>query len=136
MKAKVVIWIKRYGWAEVMGFIGASSGGIVTNILFSNSIITALGGTWGENIGYYGSIIIKDSRKQNNFFKILRNLLLEFGPAECFDSFLVRPFTLYIFPKLLNNLPLGLVAGKFTADFIFYIPTIIAYELKNKFLKH
>jgi len=135
MKTKIKNWIKRYGPAEIFGLIGAVSGGMIANILFKSFIITALGGTWGENLGYYGSIIIKDFKKQKNFFKILRNLLIEFGPAEYFDSFLIRPFSLYIFPKLLNNLPLGLVIGKFAADFLFYIPTIITYELKNKFLK-
>jgi hypothetical protein len=141
---KIKYWLKRYGPAEVMGFIGAVSGGMITNILFGNSVVTALGGTWGENISYYGTVILKDLKKQKEkhfklsfkiIIKLLRNLILEFGPAECFDSFLIRPFTLYIFPKILNNLPLGLIIGKFAADFIFYIPTIIAYELKNKFIK-
>ena len=114
-----------------MGLAGALLGGINTNILFNNPVVTAIGATWGENFCYYGSIVIKDLKKQKEkkYLKLLRNLFLEFGPAEFFDSFLVRPFTLYIFPKLLNNLPLGLIIGKFAADIIFYIPTIIAYEL-------
>ena len=62
-------------------------------------------------------------------------MVLEFGTAEFLDSFVIRPFTMYIFPLLTHNLVLGLLVGKFVADIIFYIPTIIAYELRVKFGK-
>lgn len=61
--------------------------------------------------------------------------MVEFGTAEYLDSFIVRPFAMYFFPKLLNNITLGLIAGKFAADGIFYIPTILSFELRKKYLK-
>ncbi len=134
MKRKISTWIKRYLPAEILAVIGALLGGLIINVLFRNSVLTALGATWGENIGYYGIIILRDLKKQRHVFKVIRNLILEFGPAEYLDSFLIRPFMMYFFPRILNNLTLGLIAGKFAADFIFYIPTIISYELKNKFI--
>ena len=79
----------------------------------------------------------KDNKKYNfvSFLKNIRNLILEFGVSEVLDSFLVRPFTMYIFPLLIGNLQLGILVGKLAADVIFYIPTIIAYELRKKHLK-
>ena len=85
-------------------------------------------------------IIFRDLRKHKKInsiilLKTIRNLILEFGTGEYLDSFFIRPFAMYIFPKLLNNLTLGIIVGKFAADAIFYIPTIISFELKNKFLE-
>jgi len=104
---KIKIWLKRYLPAEIFATTCALLGGGITNLLFHNPILTALGSTWGENLGYYGTIIF---------------------------SFIIRPFAMYIFPKITHNLYLGLIIGKLTADITFYIPTIIAFELKNKFL--
>lgn len=144
MKTKLKRWLGRYGPAELLAILGSFLSGIVINALYNNLVLTALAATWGENIGYYGAIIISDVRKARSkhgkltlliVFKLLRNLFLEFGPAEYLDSFIVRPFCMYLFPTLLKNVALGLIAGKFAADFIFYIPTIVAFELRNKFIK-
>lgn len=143
MKKKIKVWVKRYLLAEIFAVFGALIGGVIINITFHNLILTALGGTWGENISYYGTIILRDLKKLKEkhkritifiVIKLIRNLILEFGPSEYFDSFIIRPFTMYVFPLILHNLYLGLIVGKFSADIIFYIPTIISYELRNKFL--
>ena len=144
MKVKIKKWINRYLLAETSAVIGTLLGGILTNMIFHNRVFTALGGTWGENIGYYSIIVLKDIRRSREIhnkitfiilIKTIRNLFVEFGPAEFLDSFFVRPFFMYVFPKILNSLSLGLIAGKFSADLVFYIPTIILYELRNKLLK-
>lgn len=143
MKDKVKRWLRRYLPGEIFGTIGALIGGLVINTMFHNLILTAIGATWSENIGYYGVIFYRDLLKARHkhkkitlmrVCKIIRNLILEFGPSEYFDSFLIRPLSMYLFPTILNNLSLGLIIGKFVADIIFYIPTIIAFELRNKFL--
>lgn len=140
MKSKIKSWLKRYLVAEIFAIFGALIGGISINIISRNAIFTAFGATWGENIGYYGIILFNDLKKHRSKFthivllKTLRNLILEFGPAEYLDSFVVRPFTMYFFPGILNNLTLGLIVGKLSADIIFYIPTIVSYELRKKIL--
>src|SRR5882762_10258669 len=144
MRIKLKIWLKRYLPAEIFGIIGALVGGTTINIFFHDATLTALAGTWGENIGYYGTIVFKDLKKQKEIhnkitfsilIKTVRNLFLEFGPGEYFDSLIIRPFAMYLFPKLLHNLALGFVVGKLAADITFYFPTIISYELKNRFFK-
>ncbi len=142
MKAKIKTWIHRYLPSEFFAVIGALSGGYLFNTIFNNPVLTALGGTWGENTGYYGSLVIRDTLKNRpntkNLFRAilrtLRNLFLEFGVSEYLDGFFVRPFAMYTFSRLLNNLALGLIIGKLAADMIFYIPTIISYELRTKIL--
>ncbi len=143
MKTRISEWVKRYGPPEACALIGTLVGGTVCQWIFRNGVISAIGGTWGENVGYYGTIILRDLKHQRKLhgivnktliLKIIRNLVVEFGPSEYLDSFLIRPFLMYIFPKVTNNLMIGLILGKFTADIIFYIPTIISYELRKRFL--
>lgn len=62
-------------------------------------------------------------------------MFFEFGVAEYFDSFVMRPTMMYLMPRITGNLTLGLILGKFTADVTFYVPTIIFYELRKKYLK-
>jgi len=144
MKGKIIDWIKRYLPAEIFAIIGALVGGSIIHLQFNNPILTALGGTWGENIGFYGYIISTDIRKRKKkdkeitplgALKILRDLILEFGAGEYLDSFVIRPFAMYYFPTLLNNVPLGLLLGKLTADVTFYIPTIFSYEMRKKYVR-
>ena len=144
MRTRLMGWFKRYLPAEIFALIGALAGGMIIDFTFHNAVLTALGGTWGDNIGYYGTIILMELSRQREkqkslsfiaLFKTARNILLEFSTAEYLDSFFIRPFALYFFPKLLNNVALGLIVGNLVTDVTFYIPTIISYELRKKFLK-
>ena len=118
MRWKIREWSKRYLPSEIIASVTAISSAIIADLFIKNSIITALAGTWGENAGYYGSIVIRDiliSRRKNgilkieNYIRILRNLLLEFGTAEMLDCFFIRPFTMYFFPSVIKNIPAGSV---------------------------
>ena len=142
VQSKMSEWLKRYLPAEFCGIIGVAIGGNLTNILFHNAALTAVGGTIGENIGYYGKIVYADMltrRKKDQkitlkgMIKVVRNTIVEFGVAEYLDL-IIRPFCLYMFPKIIGNIFFGLFVGKFAADIIFYIPTIIFYEIRKKFI--
>lgn len=141
---KIKHWLARYLPSEILAVIGALLGGLVADALFHNGITTAIGAMAVENTCYFGSLTYRELKRQKqkhkkNTLKVIirtaRNLILEFGPAEYIDATLVRPFAQYFFPKLLGNIALGLIVGKFAADAIFYVPTIISYELRKKFLK-
>ena len=144
MRWKIREWSSRYLLSEIIASVTAISAAIIADLFIKNSILTAIAGTWGENAGYYGSIVIRDiliSRRKNgilkieNYIRILKNLLLEFGIAEMLDSFFIRPFTMYFFSFVIKNIPIGILLGKLSADIIFYIPTIFSYELRKKYLK-
>lgn len=144
MKEKILEWIKRYLPAEVGATIGAISGAIITNLLFKNDYLSAFAGTWGENLFYYSLILYQDLQKRKErdekitligFWKVIRNMLFEFSLGEIIDSFLIRPTAMYFFPKIIGNFVIGIFIGKIVADVIFYIPTIIFYELKKIIFK-
>lgn len=145
MKHKIKEWVQRYLPAEIVATVGALTFASVSYNITGNGIISAYMGTIGENIGYYGYITLKDinhSKKhheKNNkkygivsFLKNIRNLILEFGFSEFLDSFFVRPFCMYVFPIIIGNYITGIIIGKIVADIVFYVPTIIAYELRKK----
>lgn len=142
-------WLWRYAPAEIFATIGAIFGAGFLYLFTNNRIIAAYAGVIGENVGYYGFILIRDFKKNKtnyeksgqkfgliDFLKTIRDLFLEFGLSEALDSFLVRPFCLYWFPIWIPNFSIGIIVGKFVADIIFYIPTITVYELRKKHSKN
>lgn len=146
MKQKLREWIKRYGLAEIFSLTATILGSWFAFEITHSNLTTALVATWFGNIGYFGTILIQDIRfatkmlqskgkkySTETFFQNVRAIFVEFGIAEIFDTFLIRPTLLYYFPLLFGNRTLGVVIAKFAADITFYIPTIIGYELsKNK----
>ena len=145
---KVKEWLWRYLPAEFFATIGAISGSSLLYLTTGNRIVAAYAGAIGENIGYYGFISIRDYKnikqkyvRENKrfsiveYFKLLRNLVIEFGFSEALDSLAVRPFCMYWFPVWLKNYTIGIFTGKLAADIVFYIPTIISYEIRKKLIK-
>ena len=55
---------------------------------------------------------------------LLRNLLLAFGAAELLAPLLLRPALLTLAIQRIPNLGLALLAGKLSADLVFYTVTI------------
>lgn len=138
---KGALWLRRYLPAELAGTLGAILGGLLGGA--GNPLLAALGGTWGENLGYYGTVIARDLRARRardgrltvgGALRSLRNIALEFGGAELLDSFLLRPAAMFAAIRLTGSLPLGLLLGKLAADLAFYLPTIVAYELRGRLL--
>lgn len=139
---KIREWLGRYFPAEIFAIIGVLVGGSLGNFLFHNPVMTALSGTIGENIGFYGKILYKDVQDRHKkdqkitflgMLKVLRNTIVEFGLAEYLDL-VIRPTAMYFFPLWLGNVTLGLIVAKFAADITFYTPAILFYELRKKFL--
>lgn len=143
-------WLERYLPAELLGTLLALA---VAWVTYSNthSYIAAAGAGWaGEGIGFYGYFITTELLKSGRNFRhhnlIKRvtfavaqastNLLVEFAPAEILDGFIIRPLFMFIFPQFVHPYPLGFLAGKFSADIIFYALAIAGYEAKKKLLKN
>jgi hypothetical protein len=62
-------------------------------------------------------------------------MFIEFGPAEYFDSFLVRPFLLSFFPYILSNYSLAIVIATVCANVVYYLAAVMGYELRKKMFK-
>jgi hypothetical protein len=144
---KVKEWLKRYVPAEV---ISLSSALILANIVFhytDSTPFAAIAATWGENVGFFGTIIyrdVKESRKQHklrdlkynhrSFLKNMRNIVVEFSIPEILDTLVIRPLTMFFMIHQFGNLQIGVIAGKIAADIVYYIPLVIMYELRKKHL--
>ncbi|MBS7563898.1 hypothetical protein KHS38_05730 [Mucilaginibacter sp. Bleaf8] len=146
IKPKVLAWLKRFLPAELVGSALAILVSYVTLQVTHNAVMAAYAAAIADTTGFYITLFIqglvkshRELKSQHQPFKLIhilqvfKTLLVEFGPAEILDSFLLRPFFMYIFPVLLHNRTLGVLAGKIVSDISFYIPVIIIAELKGKF---
>jgi hypothetical protein len=142
-RAKLHQWLRRYGLAECVGIAGALLGSFLVRHATHSVIAAAYGAAWGETIGYTAVIIIQAflaesraarSQRREVGLRGLRNmaagLLAEFGPAGLLDTLLVRPITMGLGTRLLGP-HIGVIAGKLTADVLFYVPVIYTYERRK-----
>ncbi len=145
MKRKIAEWIKRYGWAEVVSTLFTYLAGWIASLTTGSALAIAFAGTVGAAAGFYGFIFIRDiylsfQKHEPNSFRsgfllvlgCLRNMGFEFGLAELFDFFLIRPFFLYYGPLVLNNYFWGILAGKTLADIFFFAISILMFEIRKK----
>jgi hypothetical protein len=148
VRRKLRGWVGRYLPAEILGTVTALAAAWTVHAASDSLISAAVAGTIGESLGYYGCIAVRevryyDARHRHHGTlrrrwltgtRTVRDLLIEFGPAELVDSLLARPLFMYLMPVLLQNFTAGIVAGKLAADVIFYGLAIGAYELKQQYL--
>jgi hypothetical protein len=67
--------------------------------------------------------------------KVLRNMIVEFSPAEYLDSFFIRPLFMAVMLISINKSYLAFLLGSVFANITFYIPVIISYELRKKLFR-
>jgi hypothetical protein len=137
-------WLRRYGLAEFAGLVLALAAGWVAHTLAAHGAVIAYAATVFENVGFYGTIagrqVAADRRAavaahgayaRRHVGRTVRELLIEFGPAELLDSLILRPLAMGIGVRMLG-LEMGIIAGKVAADVTFYLPVILTYELRRK----
>jgi hypothetical protein len=126
-------WLRRYLPAELVCTPCALLCGFAVSALTGSTAAAAVASTWGENAGFYGTMLVRElrSRGLRSLPAVVRDLFLEFGPAEVLDSFLVRPAAIYAALLLAPHPALGIVAGKLAADVSFYAPAIVSHELQR-----
>lgn len=140
-RRKVKEWLNRYAAPLVLSTSGAIITANLIMALTHNKILAAFAGTWSDNFIFYSFMALKDLRgkKIDNirtglviFIKLIRNLIIEFGPAEYLDSFVLRPFYMAVFPIFISNYSLAILFASLSAEISFFIPTISFYELRKK----
>ena len=149
LQNKIKDWVLRYIFAESTGTVIAL---VFAGVSFAHShsyLVATAAGLIGEGIGFYGFFSITELVKHGNAYHDLpwhrrivkaiaksgTNLLLEFAPAEIFDSFLLRPILFYTVPQHIKPYAVGFIAAKLLSDFVFYSLAITAYEVRKKFGK-
>lgn len=149
VRDKIKGWILRYVFAESFGTVIAL---VFAGVSFSQShsyIVAATAGLLGEGIGFYGFFGISELVKNGKAYRDLpwyrrivkatitssTNMLLEFAPAELFDSFLLRPILFYTLPQHIKPYALGFITAKLLSDLVFYTMAIAAYDIRKKFGK-
>jgi hypothetical protein len=148
VRRKLQEWVGRYLPAELLGTLTALTGAWTVHAVSGSLISAAIAGTIGEGLGFYGCIAVREAFRNDTRHRhhgrrrrlwltgsrTVRDMLIEFGPAELVDSLLVRPLFMFLMAGLLHNFTAGIVAGKLAADVIFYGIAISAYELKQRYL--
>lgn len=141
-------WLKRYIPAELLGTLTALLGAWPVYAHTHSYVGAAASGWVGEGIGFYGYFIttelIFNARRYGKYAPMRRisravsaasaNLLVEFLPAELLDNFIIRPFAMYEAPHFIHPYPVGFLAGKFSADIIFYLLAVMGYESRKRWL--
>jgi len=136
MNGKVRAWFGRYGPAEVGAIAGVLLAAL-TVAPFGVSVATAFAGSLGDGVGFYTVLFVRDLRRRPGpprgraVGATMRDLLVEFGPAEVLDTLLVRPLAMYLAARAIGQATAGVVAGKIAADVVFYSLAILAYELRK-----
>jgi hypothetical protein len=140
-KAKLKEWLKRFLPAELFGSALAITASYLTFHITRNQIATAYAAAIADTTGFYVTLATQSTltlRRQlhsqsqrflwKHLLQVFKHMLLEFGPAELLDSFLLRPFFMWLFPILLYNYAAGVLVGKVVSDICFYIPVIMMAE--------
>ena len=129
-----LVWLRRYLPAELVCTITALLGAWLAAMFTGSPTAAALAGTWGESAGFYGLMLGRELARRGlrSLPAVACDLVLEFGTAEALDSLLLRPALMYAGMMLAPSTMLGIVAGKIAADVVFYVPTIISYELLHR----
>ena len=148
MKKKILEWIKRYLLADVLSTVLSLGTAWLIMEQSGDRVLAAFVGSAIASVVFYFTVAFSDVRKSIKQHKIdnekyktksflidFRNLIIEFGPAELLDVLAVRPFFMYLIPKLTGDFLLGTFIGKMIADVIFFIPAIIMFELRMKHLE-
>jgi hypothetical protein len=148
MRRKLREWVGRYLPAELLGTVTALAAAWTVHAASGSLVSAAVAGTIGESLGYYGCMAVREGFRHETRLRhhgrgrrlwltgtrTLRDLLIEFGPAELVDSLLTRPLCMYLMASLLDSFTAGILAGKLAADVIFYGIAISAYELRRQYL--
>ncbi len=136
-------WFDRYKYAE----LASTSAALATSLLSKiySGLTTAYLITFAEYLAFYSVILFstyKKLYKQNSLsnkktysyeiFRLVKNLILEFGYPALLDFLIIRPFCMYWMPILFGNYFFGIIFGKISADLCFYFFTIVNYELMKR----
>ena len=141
LRNKIQEWSLRYFLPEITALAVMLIFALGMRYTTGSVFLVAILSPWIESLVYYSVIVIRDAKKQrtslsfNAWLRLIRNAFIEFGPAEYIDNMIIRPFYLWSFPQVIPQYALALFLASMAANVTFYIPTILSYELRKKYLR-
>lgn len=150
-RRRVREWIARYLPLEILGTVAALAGAWLAYALTGSLVVAAIAGTIAEGIGYYAIVVVRGIRSHLASDRVrrvpsrprrallvtaleLRSLAAEFGPAEMLDTFVVRPALMFAVPAAWGVHPAAWLVGKLLADVVFYVVTIVSFEIGRRII--
>ena len=129
LPARLRRWLHRYGPAEIAAVATSYAGFAAASALGAPLVGAAYAAAMTENIGFYGVMAVQAARAAppGRRGRAVALLLVEFGPAELLDTFVLRPAAIGLTVWLLGP-ALGILAGKLLADIVFYALAIATHE--------
>lgn len=144
MREKAKEWFGRYALAVTLGTAAALTAANISQYYFDNVVISAFIASIADALVGYGVLITKDIRERikmdgkltwTGFWKVVRNMFIEFGPAEYLDTYVFRPFFFSVFPLFIPHYSLAILLGSLTTEITYFIPVIFSYEMRKKMFK-
>lgn len=127
-------WVRRYLAAEVLSTVCALLAAWAAYLLTESLLLAAAANAASGSVSFYAVMLARAMRGRpaRDLPAVLRDLLLEFGPAELLDTLLVRPGLIYLGMTLCPSPAVGVFLGKLAADLGFYAPAIVSYGLLRR----
>lgn len=146
MQRRIAQLAQRYLPGEVIGTLTALAAATLARHFGHSPLVIAIAAAWGENIGFYSYNLLAQAARHGKTHEALyghhryllllwqssRDVALEFGSAELFDSLLLRPFFMYQAPLLLGHFATGIILGKLAADIAFYAVAFCAFQVHTR----
>ena len=130
-------WLRRYLPAEAAGTSAALAAAVVAAHWSVEAAVVAA--AWAETVAFYAFVTARELRNRGGSPRsarrvagAVRDVVSEFGVAECVDTLFARPVLMYAFVAPLGSLVAGVAVGKLAADVVFYGLAIPAYELRER----
>lgn len=130
-------WVRRYLIAELAGIAGAFAAAVIAAPWSEDRLaLIVYAASIGESIGFYvGFLITRYIRDdiagspRQRVAVVVAAMVVEFGPADLADTFVVRPAAMFGGSLITGNVVLGVIIGKVVADLVFYGLAITSYEV-------
>jgi hypothetical protein len=137
-------WLRRNIYSIIIVTLTECLSAVLAYYFSRDLIISAIVASLVGNIVFFLIIFYNEVKERKSIdkkitvksvFKVARNLLIEFGPAEYLDGFLFRPFFLVVFPMFISPYFLGVLVGSILVEFVYVLAVIFSYKSRKKLLK-
>jgi hypothetical protein len=139
-REKIKEWIDRYGFAIILTLVVTIIAANIIKVWITNKIVISVVISFIDSLTFYFIIAYYDLKKKRSihnklnfeiYLRQVREMILEFGPAEYLDKIL-RPIYFSVFIFMLDSYNLAVFLGYMVAEVNYFMLTIFLYEKRKK----